>query len=182
MIYLLTSNSIPITSIKAYNDNFTLSLLHSELSKVHKKNATFYQYDIFIQDGMDTEEFDITDNMINVDIHEYPDITSSLDKIAEIVYSAEHRQDARDEDVREEITLAVCCQYSWNQQVVKYLNSALDELGSSVVAISVFKELHVASMERLSNTLQTVLNTTFIYPDDPVSFGYALHYALGGML
>lgn len=182
MIYLLTSNAIPITSIKSYNDNFIFSLLHSEISRVHKNRTNIYQFDIFIQDGMDTEDFETSEEMVNIDIHEQPTITSSLDQIAETLAAAEERQNARDEDLREEITIAVACQYDWNQQIVKYLNSALAEIGSNLVAINLYRELHIPSMDRLTNSLKTALSTEFIYPDDPVAFGYALLTALGGML
>lgn len=182
MVYLLTSNNIPITSIKNYNDNFILSLLHSEVSKVHRSRTEIYQFDIFIQDGMDTDDFDNSEDLINLDIHEHPDITSSLDQIAEMLVKAESRQEARDEDLREEITIAVACQYDWNQQIVKYLNNALSELDSNLIAINIFRELRIPSMDRLTQSLKTALSTEFIYPDDPISFGYALLTALGGML
>lgn len=182
MIYLLTSNAIPIKSIRDYNDNFVLSLLHTEVSKVHRKQTKFYQYDIFFQEEMDTEEFGKSDSNVTIDLHEYPDITTSLDRIAEMLITAENRQLARDEDLAEEITLAICCDYDWNQQVVKYLNEYFAEQGSNLTAINLYRELHVASKDRLATTLKTVLNSEFIYPDDPIAFGYALHYALGGLL
>ena len=182
MIYILTANSVPMKSIKDYNDNFVFSLLHTENSKIHKAKKTFYQYDIFLQDGMDTEGYDISGDMINCDIHEHPEITSSLDHIVEILLAAEERQAMRDEDLQEEITLMVCCDYQWTQTYVKELNERFAEAESELTALNIYRELHIASKDRLTTMLKTALNTEFIYPDDPIAFGYALVTALGGLL
>jgi hypothetical protein len=190
MIYLLTSNDIQIRNIKSYSENFIISLLHSQTSKFHRTPTQIFQYDIFTQDALspDLEDCESSDG-INFDIHEHPTITSALDEIAQMLMDGLAKQQARSEDLREEITIACCCTYDGNQQIVKHLNEIFSDadsnelIGKDLVALNLYNQLRVGSKARIAELLRSLLNTEFIYPDDPISFGYALNQVLvGGMI
>jgi hypothetical protein len=163
-------------------------LLHSESSKFHRTKTQIFQYDIFTQDSSSPDLEDcVSSDGINFDIHEQPTITSALDEIANLLMDVWEKQQARSEDLKEEITLACCCPYKINQQFVKYLNEIFSDvdmsIGKDLVALNLYNQLRVSSSSRMAELLRSLLNTEFIYPDDPISFGYALNQVLvGGMI
>lgn len=180
-LYVITSNAIPIDSIKKYNNNYLLSLLHSGILIPSAKKEKIYYYDIF-QQVTDDEVEDTSSNQFDFNFIERPDITEALKLIARYLAQEEKGQLELDEDFQEEMIVIAACPFSWNQQLVKYLNEQLIELGSEVRCLNIFTHYKLPSMDRLAEALKVSLNTNFIYPDDPVAFGYALYQAIGGML
>ena len=73
MIYLLTSNAIPIKSIFEYNDNFILSLLHTVPIIPLNQMKTKYIFDLFYHQEADVESLkeDYTDQS-DIEFHFHP--------------------------------------------------------------------------------------------------------------
>lgn len=181
MIRLITSNIIPIRSIKDYNDNFIICYLHTSLITPHNPPKTKYIFEIYYQTDMLIDEEE-TDHEMVFNYHPVSTITEALDKIADFVqYEVETEMD-KDEDLRDEVTVGVCCDYSWNTQVVKYLNSNFADHELEFECLNLYQYLKIVRVERLVQTLKGALGTEFIYPEDPVNFGYALHLGLAGLV
>lgn len=183
MIFLLTSNKLPIKSILDYNDGFILCLLHSTpfipLSNSKKK----YIFDIFFQEGMDVaDDYDSQDDM-EFNFHSSATMEEALTNIGEIIYNQENLMKSRDEDNQEELVFSSCCDYSWNEQVVQYLNRYLsDQDDSETTCLNLYRFLKIPSVDAMVRTLKHSLGTEFIYSDEPVAFGFAIHKLMGGSI
>lgn len=182
MLYVITSNDVPIKSVHEYTGAYQLSLLHQYPSAVMKKGKMISVYDIFVQDESSLEDGLDSSHLVEIDIHESPSIFSSLEEIAAILRAAEIEEFEKDEDIRSEIRVVCACKYQWNREITRQLQEFLGNQDSEIIPLNLFTELHIPSMDRLVNTLKTALNTQFIYPDDPIAFGFALYQALGGLL
>lgn len=181
MLYVITSNDVPIRSVHDYTGGYELSLLHQFSSPV-MPGKMISSYDLFMQDETSLEDGLDSSHLIDIEVHESPSIFSSLEEISELLRAAELSEEEKDEDIRSEIRVVCACKYQWNKEITRQLGSYLGDRDSEIIPINLFTEFHIPSMDRLANTLKTTLNTTFIYPDDPISFGYALYQALGGLL
>lgn len=179
MLYIITSSYLNFSSIMNYQENFILSVLHSSISKVHRTRTKIFQFDIYTQDSSSPELEDCSsEDGINYDIHEHSAIIQSLDEIAEMFMDESIRQQQRTNDLQEEIIIASCCSYGINSQVVKYLNRYFTSNSSELKVLNLYQQLRIPSSDKMSELLRSLLGTNFIYPDDPISFGYALESAI----
>lgn len=184
MTNVITSNQISIKgNIRSYQNNFIICHLYTKNILVTSSPLEQMVFDIYYQDGMDLEtngeEYENTDTM-KFNFHPVPTITSAFDMISSEICDME--LDAEDENENQNTEIFRCfiaCQYSWNQAATAYFRNQFEELQMETPAENIFRCLKLPSMERLVNLLKVSLNTTFIYPDDPISFSYAIYKALG---
>ena len=183
MIYLLTSNILPIRSIREYNDNFIISLLHVVPFAPLTNGKMKYVYDIFHQSEMEMDDQYTNQTDIEFHLHPVATIEEALVSISQQIKGTEEMIQSRDEDSQEELVFGVCCDYAWNGQVVKYLNNLFGEMDNcEIQCLNLYTYLKIPSVEAMSRTLKNSLGTEFVYPEEPVAFGYALHTAIGGLL
>lgn len=187
MIHVITSNIIPISSIKDYNDNFIIS--HLVMEPIIPLAEDGYHYRVYHQSEMSIDQYSAHDNF-RFDYTETPDITNALDLITSTITASIISGSASDtqttsqegarppEDDDEEVMVLVACDYNWNSQVVDYLNEKFAEESSDVTCLDIYEYLNDIDTEKLVQTLKQTLGTEFIYPEEPVSFGYAIHEAL----
>ena len=152
-------------------------------SPLTKKAKLIYQFDIFYQDGMefDPDDYSNTDTMI-FKFHPVNAITTALEEISSMIVDLELDNEEQDEDLQEDNQFCVCCDYLTNQQIVQYLNHQFNELDSDTTCLNLYQYLKITDTEKLVNLVKMVLSTDFVYPDEPISFSYALYKAIKGMI
>ena len=108
----------------------------------------------------------------------------ALTQICEVIHDQEILIQSKDEDNKEELLLTSCCDYNWNKQVVKYVNTQLGDYDdqTETTCINLYQYLKVPGMTAMVRMLKNILGTDFIYPEDPVAFGYAVYRILGGRI
>ena len=181
MINIVTSNIIPIKSIYNYNDNFIICHLHTVTHPFpYSVPKLKYLFDIYHQDEMIMDDSDsyASDEDMEYRYHPVASITEALNQIAEDVIQFESDELEKDEDLQQEITLAVSCDYPWNKQVIKYLNNQFTDHDSDLTCLDIYNYMKIGSIERLGTTLKSMLGTNYIYPEDPIAFGYAIYQAV----
>lgn len=183
MIQILTSNKILSKSIKSYVDNFIFCFLHTKYQYPMNPPKLIYQFDIFYQDGMefDQDDYSNTDTMI-FKFHPVNAITTALEEISSMIVDLELDNEEQDEDLQEDNQFCVCCDYLTNQQIVQYLNHQFNELDSDTTCLNLYQYLKITDTEKLVHLVKMVLSTDFVYPDEPISFSYALYKAIKGMI
>lgn len=181
MIHLLTSNLLPIRSIKDYNDNFVFCHIHTERIVPILTPTYRFIFEIYHQDEMvfDEDVYEDTEDFI-FHFHPVATMTEALDQIAESMIQFEQAEASKDEDLRDELTFAVCCDYNWSRQVFKYMNSAFGDHDSELSCLDLYQYLKVPSTQKMKELIGSILNSEFIYPEDSISFGYAIHRAIDG--
>lgn len=180
MIHLLTSNLLPIRSIREYNDNFIFCHTRVERMVPVIQPKFRYIFDVYHQDEM-VFDSDYSDNE-DFSFHFIPvsTMTEALDLISDQLMKIEQSEKSKNEDIRDELTVSICCDYSWSKQVVKYLNSCFADHDSELTCLDLYQYMKIPSVEKMKEFVSSILNTKFVYPEDPISFGYALHQAING--
>lgn len=186
MTHVITSNPLDITSIKDYNDNFIFSHLMKKKMLPLASGELGNLFKIYHQDGMDLSDYEEYLNEPNFTYEFIPTttITTALDSIVQDIASAEcGARLVREQtgDPQEEIVVVVACGITWNKQVVRYMNTKLNQLMMETSVMDLYQYMKIVRMDKLTNFVKTVLNSEFVYPDDPVAFSYALMKTLEGV-
>ena len=109
-------------------------------------------------------------------------LTTVLDDIAGMIAAYQEYNLSQDEDDQEELNVIVVCEKQWNKEVVRYLNRALadriEDIEDYPNVLDLYQYLKITSKDNLVNILTQTLNTKFVYPDDPIAFGYAIYETL----
>lgn len=178
MLHIITSNHIPINNIKTYTNNFVLTHLYRRNIPIPTKiPRTKLSFNIFHQPEMELDQDSYRDT-VDMEFHfnECPDLTSSFDQIGESICSQYEKCFVADtDDSPEEFQIILACDKTWNQQGVKYLNSFFKEKGLDISVMNLYTYYGIVNYDKLKTLIQSVLNSEFIYPDDPISFSYALY-------
>ena len=190
MLHVITSNPLKLGSIYRNNDNFIVVHTYTKIIIPRVATSIGYGIDIYHQDGMSLEEFDDyhSDDGIVYDFIPVAAITQALDMISDVITRDETQRQERnrnleqDDDPPDESMVAVSCDQSWNKQASRYINQILSSNGIELSAIDLYSTLKIVSQNRLTEYLKKSLGTEFIYPEDPVSYGYAIHRVLGGIM
>lgn len=185
MLHVITSNHIPINNIKTYTDNFVLTHLYQKSIGVPTRiPRTKLSFNTYHQPEMELDQESYR-NTVDMEFHfnEYPDLTQSITQIAEVIMSSYKKtnitsDDENAEDLSEEYQVIIACDKHWNQQVVKYINTIFEENGVDITAMNLYTYYNIINYDKLKTMIQSVLNSEFIYPDDPISFSYALYQFL----
>lgn len=189
MIHVITSNHVPVKSIRQYNDNFIICHHRTELSLLpFSKTKMKHVFQIYYQDGIDVDEEDYKNTVdLNYSFLPVPEITECLDMILQSImgfYAVEKmRVENSDDsaDSEEETVVIVACNPEWNRQTVKYLNEGFKSRKIPVECLDVFRHFRMSNAEKLATMVKNVLGSDFVYADEPISFSYALDRALIGM-
>lgn len=187
MLHIITSNAVPVRNIKEYNDNFVIChLFQKEMNAPFSRMKMKYDFHVFHQDEM---EFDQEEYMNSADMEFHfnsePDITESLKAIIQTIDSYNEKyngKDGEDEDNPEEFQVIVACNKQWNKQVVKYLRQRFHDKGLDITPLDIYEYFGIVNMDKLKNMIQSALGSEFVYPEDPVSFSYALYMTFAGGL
>ena len=187
MINIITANSQDVRSIRDYNDNFIISHLIETTNPPFNTNVICYHFDVYYQDGISLADYtDYTDTPeITYRFIPVASITEALDRIAVKLIDAEDEAAERaedDEDTQEDLLVAVVCNVKWNYQVVRYLNGRINESGNDTSCLDLYRHFKIVRQERLVDILKEHLHTQFIYPEDPLAYGYALFQLISGVL
>lgn len=189
MIHVITSNHIPVKSIRQYNDNFILCHHHTEAVPLpFSKTKMKHIFQIYHQDGVDAGEEDYKNTIdLNYSFFPVPIITECLNMILQSImgfYAAEKmRVENSDdsEDSEEETVVIVACNPEWNRQVVKYLNDGFKSRKIPVECLDIYRHFSIVNTDKLTAMVKNILGSEFVYADEPISFSYALDRALIGM-
>ena len=183
MTHIITASPLSAGNIREYSDNFIVTHLYtghvaplaqpSVLMSVYHQPEMELDYDSY--DQLNSDTFKVTFNSTAA-------VTQALDSIAERILSIESSEKEKDEDLQNDLTITVCAQYVNNRQIVRYLDDYFADHESSLSCLDLYRYMHVANIDRIADTLKKMLNTEFIYPDDPITFGYALYNVLGRIL
>ena len=177
MVVILTADQLPVKSIQEYADNFLIAFTTEKLSPVLNNTWVPY-YELYCQEGSEEEIPD--DPKIIIKYNSAVNITDAAEKVAirlaEIDSSITAYNDQYESN--ELLQVFVCCPYDWNNQFTNALNAALRENDHDLEVTDLYRYLHVVRVDRIVQSLKQILSTDFIYPEDAMAFGYALHAAI----
>lgn len=109
-------------------------------------------------------------------------LTTVLDDIAGTIAMYQEYNLSQDEDKQEELNVIVVCEKQWNKEAVRYLKQALvdriEDIEDYPNVLDLYQYLKITNKDDLANILVQTLNTKFVYPEDPVAFGYAIYETL----
>ena len=182
MIHIITSNNVPARSIKEYVDNFELVHMFKIFVPTPFIDGQVRNcFHIYHQPEMDLDQSEYVDNMqFKYSFFPSPLITSALDNIADSIQS-KYEENQKSNSV-EEMMVLVACKYAWNQQVCTYLNQYFSSYHMELECLNIYKYMKCASEESLKKIIQNILNSTYVYPEEPISFAYALNQAIASMI
>ena len=150
MNLIITSNPIQLkNNIYDYVDNFEIVCVRERSLSTMRTPTSVYQYDVWYHDGMDIE---IETNDHEFQFHYYPTdvLTTALDEIAKLIIMIQEAILERDED----------------------------DVGNYPNVMDLYQYLRIGNKDDFANIMKNTLNTQFIYPEDPVAFGYAVYQTL----
>ena len=182
MIHIITSNSVPVSSIQRYADNFMIVHHYKrEVPSPFSEIKLRHVFQTYIQTDMEYDESEFQDSSdFEFHIHEEPSIIPSLDEIINAIVDQWKKERQEDDDVE---TIVVCaCDMAWNRSAVWYMNKCLHARGVDVDCMDLYVTLRAGSADRIKSIISAQLDTEFIYPDEPVSFAYAIDRALIGLV
>lgn len=190
MLHVVTSNPISVKSIHRPVDNFIVAHVFPKLIIPRVATSMGHGITIYHQDGMSMDEYEdyVNDSDIVYEFVPVNSITDALDRIADVVSEEENRREeadrnrSEDDDVQDESMLAFVCDASWNRSATRYVNERLTDAGVELQAIDLYSTLRIPSREKLADYIKVSLGSSFVYPEDPVAFGYAVHRVLGGIM
>lgn len=184
MLHVITSNPIDIKHMKQYANNFVFTHTYSRLTIPSMNNSEFV-FDVYHQEGMGLDEYEDykSGNGFCYNFIEGIQPITIVESIAESIHGMELKAKAEDpDDNPEEHMVAFACGYQWNQSAVKVFNRWMKEHDSEITAVNLYQVLKAPSRDKLVEYVKMALSTEYVYPDDPVAFGYAVYQTLNGMV
>ena len=183
MLHVITSNPVRVRNFSDYVDNFVLC--HGTRKLIPPRTEPLEVLKIYHQDGMDLDEYDDYLDDVSMELEFIPvqSIPKALDLMAEDIANQEKQsriQSEEDREQPEEFMVAVACDYGWNARATDFLTRAIRKRGQETVPINVYRLLHVPSMGKLATLVKGQLGSDYVYPEDPIAFGYALGRVLDG--
>lgn len=192
MFHVITSNGIPIRSIRDYIENFVLVHMYTTELKFGRKPITKFIFDIYHYDGLDENELQ-PEGCVYTSSTEYEynfipvaGILPALDMItATVLRFTQSSLDGNDSvplsgtnDTTD--TVAIAVPYEYSNQIRKYLDDQFVDHSSDIEALDMLRYMKFVKLDRLSASLKTLLNTEFVYQDEPISFAYSVYLGLIG--
>ena len=183
MLHVITSNPVDIKHLKQYASNFILVHTYAKLS-IPSVNLATYHMDVYHEEGMELDEYDEyeDDGQFRYTFQSVIQPGPGIDTIAEKILNEDLVANANTGDNREEHMVAFACDYRWNQSAVKRFNAWMRENHADIQAVNLYNVLKAPSKEKLVEYMKMALSTEYIYPDDPIAFGYAVYQTLSGMV
>lgn len=183
MLHVITSNVTGIKHLNGYVQNFILVDTTTRLS-IPSVNDSYFQFDIYHEDGMDLESLEdyVDDSSFRYNLLTGIQPGPIIETMAEKILTEDQEAKAKDPTNPPEMMIAFACDYDWNQSAVKRFNGYMKEHLSELRAVNLFTVLKVPSSEKLAEYVRMALSTEFVYPEDPVSYGYAVYQTLSGLV
>lgn len=206
MLHIITSNRVPVNSLKEYSENFILCHKSKTEINVPYRDIVFqHQFSIYIQSGMNSQiESENYTSSVEEKFLEYqvPTISEALEDIGRNISDdllsktfrrpnergtgGKNNKKQNDTDIEEPIIFCAC-DPSWNHLACAFLNkyfrrNLLAKYGVNVECLNLFSYLKVVNDDAIKSMIKNILNTDFIYPDEPVSFSYALDRVMLGLV
>lgn len=189
MIHVITTNpSIP-DKITDYAENFVISHLHQSRLLPLSDGSLGYVFDVYHADGMDMSEFEeyLDEPNFRYNFIATEGITTALDAIIESVadeeVDLELDAEEQEDDTPDTITFAiVTTNIRTNTQFCTYMNRALKEHESEIKCLNLYYYLKMSKIKQIEDLVKMHLQTEFVYPEDPVAFGFCLSQILNGVM
>lgn len=181
-MHIITSNQLGITELKSYHDNFVISHVQEKAFLPYANAELGYQFDIYHQDGMDLTEWEDYEDTpdIHYIFHPVPSIRHALDQIAESLIQLYREEQEKSNPI--ELGVVSVCEIKWNHHVERILNTLFNQAKVELTCLNLYKYMKIADPNKLTKQLKDMLHSDYIYPEDPVAYGYALMCAFGGMI
>lgn len=185
MIHVITSNDMQIKSINKYADNFVIVHMFTKELYVGIKPITKFIFNVYHKDGFELDDIeDITgSDYVTSSQYEYnfipvAGITPALDNISETIIN----NYPEDEDDANDMHVALATRNPYSGQIRKYLNEIFTEHELDIQVLDMLRYMGMVNLDRLTNSIKTILSTDFVYQDDPISYSYSVYLALMGGL
>ena len=185
MIDFITTNPISdqFKSVKDDTENFIICHHYQSDLKVTTQSTKVNRFNIYYQDGMDDVIEEIMETYASDSRNKFrfvpvAYIAEALDKIINnisnrIASAVDEDDDSDDEDDAEADVQIIC---AMEEKVARgfcsYLNKECRNNEVECEAISMLQYSKIPKLEDLKNTFVSVFHTEFIYPEDPIQFGY----------
>ena len=184
MLHVITSNPVDIKHLKQYANNFILVHTYAKIVIPSMTMANYF-LDVYHEEGMDLSDYDdySDDGQFRYSFHDAIQPGPAIETIAEKILTEDRVANAGDQnDNPEEHMVAFACDYRWNQSAVKKFNSWMREHDSEITAVNLYSVLKAPSSDKLVEYIKMALSTEYVYPEDPIAFGYAVYQVLNGMV
>ena len=185
MIDFITTNPIgdQFKSVRDETDNFIICHHYQTDLKVTLQSTKLNRFNIYYQEGMEdiieeTMETYASDSRNKFRFVPVAYISEALDKIINNI--SNRITSVMDEDIDPddegdaEADVQIICAMETNvaRGFCSYLNKSCRNNDVECEAISMLQYSKIPKLEDLKNTFVSVFHTEFIYPEDPIQFGY----------
>lgn len=185
MIDFITTNPISdqFKSVRDETDNFIICHHYQTDLKVTLQSTKLNRFNIYYQEGMEdiieeTMETYASDSRNKFRFVPVAYISEALDKIINNI--SNRITSVMDEDIDPddegdaEADVQIICAMETNvaRGFCSYLNKSCRNNDVECEAISMLQYSKIPKLEDLKNTFVSVFHTEFIYPEDPIQFGY----------
>lgn len=163
MIWIITSDC------KKLSDPTPELVLTYKETKIPMLDQNQYIFNIF-SNKRKSELNNFGNNVFNFQRNDSSDLSTQIKSLSQFL-----RLKIDGSDISDELTILVICDPSINKIVTKKINEELVKLQknkSPIVVNDIFQFLKIVNMDRLKNTIKTMLNVSEINTDDPVVLGY----------
>ena len=174
MIHVITTNEIDINSIHDYVDNFVIVHLQAQDIYAGVKPITKYIFDVYHKDGMkfDDDEYESSSTFV-YNFHPMQGIVPTLNAISSTVESAP-------ENDYDDTHVALATTHVLSPKFRKYLDEKFTEDEVDVKVLDLLQYMHMPRLEYLTRSVKSILNSEFVYQDDPIAYSYAVYMAIIG--
>ena len=185
LIDFITTNPISdqFKSVRDETDNFIICHHYQTDLKVTSQSTKLNRFNIYYQEGMEdiieeTMETYASDSRNKFRFVPVAYISEALDKIINNI--SNRITSVMDEDIDPddegdaEADVQIICAMETNvaRGFCSYLNKSCRNNDVECEAISMLQYSKIPKLEDLKNTFVSVFHTEFIYPEDPIQFGY----------
>ena len=185
LIDFITTNPISdqFKSVRDETDNFIICHHYQTDLKVALQSTKLNRFNIYYQEGMEdiieeTMETYASDSRNKFRFVPVAYISEALDKIINNI--SNRITSVMDEDIDPddegdaEADVQIICAMETNvaRGFCSYLNKSCRNNDVECEAISMLQYSKIPKLEDLKNTFVSVFHTEFIYPEDPIQFGY----------
>ena len=185
MIDFITTNPISdqFKSVRDETDNFIICHHYQTDLKVTLQSTKLNRFNIYYQEGMEdiieeTMETYASDSRNKFRFVPVAYISEALDKIINnisnrITSVMDEDIDPDDEgDAEADVQIICAMEENVARGFCSYLNKACRNNEVECEAISMLQYSKIPKLEDLKNSFVSVFHTEFIYPEDPIQFGY----------
>lgn len=165
MIWIITSNCKKLS-----DPTPELVLTYKEI-KIPMLDQDQYIFNIF-SNVRKSELTDSGNNIFRFQCNNSSDLNTQIKLLSQFL-----RLKIDGSDIIDDLTILVACDPSINKTITKKINEELAKLQkekSSIVVNDIFQFLRIVNMDRLRETIKTMLNISEVSTDDPIVLGYLI--------